>query len=962
MSTVKRITDLTKYTNVLPYASELFGVYQPLIGWRSKRSEKRFNEGFQNEKAVLLKNLRSQFSDLVSLEFSNKNELIINVKPGILKGGALKNSQSLVLEKIASLLPKFENYNASIWPRIINDDTIKTILQRDVAKYYSDVYAVRPSELIRDKKTAESERAALTILKKQLQYESSIAGALLYLAKEQRHQILEELFYKSVDRIEQAESLIKMITADNSTEAFLDIDNLDPTEKEQLEGVSLSPISVVHLFRQYFFELDTFLGTPESHIWLSPGSSATLIEEHTRKSIIEKTIENSFDVFTKTESEKTVKDEISDAVSNENSKTLNLGASVTASYTKIEATASFDYESSQNNAREKTHKSMREQTQKLSSEIRKNYKSTFKTITEITDTNSTEHLLTNATDKLINYELRRKMRQVGVQVQDVGTYLCWQTYVDDPGRDLGLANLMHIAQSAELDGLKHPEEIPRLQISTEVKSVTIPFIATNDEGAGKDEVYVDGEESDGNNEGTFGSGDFETIQANFPLEFVSPKANHELKQVEFEAMGKPVTASIVANTLKSVGGQASFELHLDTVNFEGSNSVQINLTLHWEPNSDANKEIDAQNLANTDNFKAAEKTAFENAYLETIKDRINAVSNITARNTQDLREEERIVIYRRLIQEMLLNKVSAPDDKTRHVLAELIDSIFDVDKMLYFVAPEWWRPRLHKSKQQLYQTANSSASQVNSFASLKSNQESFASNFPLKFVGELSNLMKNDPDPSTVDPRILVANSAGWGDTVGTNRDNYYITEDSAPAKFGSSLGWLMQIDGDNRRNSFLNSPWVKAVMPIRPGKEKAAINWLKAVEGMNGITDDVFYNSNNPDEKDINGNPLDGQKMIDVLIDLANKIDKKHKEGLIKDKFPKAGEISDPALVDDANTVTSTPIDRVYEHGFFPLENSFRANIGENYEVFDQWIEILPTDQTVPVEVEYDPITGRQK
>ncbi len=49
MTTVKRITDLSRYTGLLPYASELFGVYQPLLGWKSKRLEKRFNNGFQND-------------------------------------------------------------------------------------------------------------------------------------------------------------------------------------------------------------------------------------------------------------------------------------------------------------------------------------------------------------------------------------------------------------------------------------------------------------------------------------------------------------------------------------------------------------------------------------------------------------------------------------------------------------------------------------------------------------------------------------------------------------------------------------------------------------------------------------------------------------------------------------------------------------------------------------------------
>jgi hypothetical protein len=52
---------------------------------------------------------------------------------------------------------------------------------------------------------------------------------------------------------------------------------------------------------------------------------------------------------------------------------------------------------------------------------------------------------------------------------------------------------------------------------------------------------------------------------------------------------------------------------------------------------------------------------------------------------------------------------------------------------------------------------------------------------------------------------------------------------------------------------------------------------------------------------------------------------------------------------------------DKVYEHGFYPLKGGFRAVTSEGYEVFDQWIEVLPTDQVVPVEVKYDPKTGRQ-
>ena len=102
---------------------------------------------------------------------------------------------------------------------------------------------------------------------------------------------------------------------------------------------------------------------------------------------------------------------------------------------------------------------------------------------------------------------------------------------------------------------------------------------------------------------------------------------------------------------------------------------------------------------------------------------------------------------------------------------------------------------------------------------------------------------------------------------------------------------------------------------------------------------------------------------MIDVLVDPARKIKKKYPGGPRNwGNIQKKEEVSDPDLVDEEGTVTATPIDRVYEHGFFPLEESFRANVGQNYEIFDQWIEVLPTDQIVPVKIEYDSKTGRQK
>jgi hypothetical protein len=54
--------------------------------------------------------------------------------------------------------------------------------------------------------------------------------------------------------------------------------------------------------------------------------------------------------------------------------------------------------------------------------------------------------------------------------------------------------------------------------------------------------------------------------------------------------------------------------------------------------------------------------------------------------------------------------------------------------------------------------------------------------------------------------------------------DNYYITEESAPAKLGSSLGWLRSTATTCETRSTL---LVKAVI-LFTGKERMAINWLQ--------------------------------------------------------------------------------------------------------------------------------------
>ncbi len=936
---IKRITDLMAYTSVLPYASELFGIYQPLLGWKSKRMIERFESGFEKDRAAMARALARQFAGIATVAFQGGNALKIALSPGTLQPHARRMSfDSLVLESIAKKLPS--KYSPKVWQTHLDPEKIVQLLQKTVAPAYSDLYTGMSSADPLHKRRVQVHAAGNDPLQlarqdaiaSQLKHESAVAGMLLHLAETKNHKALYDIFYKTLNGTDIAQAFDRMMAASDSIDAYVGIETLDPQERVDIRCAALSPIGVVHLFRQYFFELDSFLGTPVSHVWLSPGAEVELIEIHTRKDVVEKTLETALDSLIRTEKDVTEQDELSDAVKQDNKTDIKFGASVTASYASVKASSSFDYNNSQQVAREETHKKMRQQTEKLSTEIRRSFKSTFKTVTEISDVSNKRYLLKNATEELINYELRRKMRQVGVQVQDIGTYLCWQAYVDDPGQDLGIAKLVHIAQPADLDGIPHPEEIPALQPFTEEKMVSIPCISTEDEK----EAYQDGVEVDRE----VLEGDPATIQTDFAQTFICAKSNYALSNVEIDSSGKPVLASLKGD-IANAGNKASFTIYLNYVDFQGQAAVDVKLILHWTPDDGLNAEIAAKNAANVAAFTAKEEQAFKKAFVNAARERVKLCSKIQQRKSDELRDEERIVIYRQLVQGLLLNKVPMVDDRSRHVVAELISSIFDIDKMLYFVAPEWWRPRLHHGAQELMPEVVDKGTEGDTLTKVKSKIKYHA----LTALGAVQTTAQ-------VFSEKLAGSVVGWGGLDEVRRHNYYITEDSDPARFGSSLGWLLQLDGDNLRNAFLNAPWVKAVVPIRPGKERAAINWLKGVEGMNGITDADVYHTDG-DERDSNGKKLDGQKLLDVIYDLAKKVEAKHKEGIKTALFP-------PELQDDTNQVTATPIDRVYEHGFYPLQGGFKADVEGNYEIFDQWVEVLPTDQVVPVEVKYDPKTGR--
>ncbi|MCW8451323.1 peptidoglycan-binding protein [Legionella quinlivanii] len=938
---MKTIKDYDQFKNILPYSSEMFGVYQPLLGWKSKRQLKRIEQDIQKQNSFLVQQLIKHFSNQTmirdySLRSCELSDIVIDLGD-FTTSGQLSVQSSGILQEIKKILQKKPAKTEDEWQDFITNYDLKKILHDTVYPAYKEVFRQQcqqysESRSLRGENT-ESMFERVNLLKQDLytnllnsmQNESKIARVITELASNRVIKPLNQIFYTDIHYNSKTAfwNLVKNFT-DDYKDPYL---TFDP--KKDVDNVSLSPLGIVHLFRQYFFEFDTFLGSPTGHVWLAPGSTVELIEISTRKTITEKYYETGYESITKTEKSTTEQDEISTAVKEDNKSDLKLGFTTTVNQSwgtgNASATASLNMDRTQQTARENTHKKMREQTQKLSSEIRENFKSTFKTITEESNTSSKRYVLANNTPDLINYELRRKMRQVGVQVQDIGSFLCWETFVDEPGEALGLANLVHIAKPADL--------IPKPVISETMpppdSSVNFTVPAVWDFGDNRKwnvpglgfvplTTFQVPPPPDG----------FELLKANYPdgyinIKYISHSGEDSENQIyAFHGKFTPDFSQIEIGVITAPGG-LEWDERIDFV---------VGGTLHYTVAAAKLAEIKAGNDAKKAAITQIEQQnaeATRQAFLNAAKERIEMASNIQKRKYEELREEERIIVYRRLIRSLMTNmhyKVDT-EPRTLHVLSELINSIFDVNKMLYFVAPEWWKPRKKSSQ----------------------------------FLG-------------VGDFQSINADAVNWSDNV-PREDNYLITDKSQPAPMGSSLGWLLQLDGDNMRNAFLNAPWVKAVIPIRPGKERAAINWLKNVnvEGSEGLDAAYMAPQSELDEiktKLLALDPADevaGHAQVtinDAIRFLCTQVSQKHAESNKTDHYPKGAEIHD----DDK--VSATPIDKVYEYGFYPLQGSFRYdpadpdpnNPDKNFQVFDQWVEILPTDQVVPVKVTYNPLTGRQE
>ncbi|MCC4269046.1 hypothetical protein [Microbacterium schleiferi] len=128
------MTDLSKFTSVLPYASEMFGVYTPLIGWKSGRQLRRFAP-----RLGVIGTYAQRFRGLVDDPFNAdgypENGPIRSGVPALFRRKPQKDS--LLLSSAADMIaerlrPDTKPTSVDEWRALLDEGTLDDLLQNTV--------------------------------------------------------------------------------------------------------------------------------------------------------------------------------------------------------------------------------------------------------------------------------------------------------------------------------------------------------------------------------------------------------------------------------------------------------------------------------------------------------------------------------------------------------------------------------------------------------------------------------------------------------------------------------------------------------------------------------------------------------------------------------------------------------------------------------------------------------------
>lgn len=692
------------------------------------------------------------------------------------------------------------------------------------------------------------------------------------------------------------------------------------------ERLELSPVGLLDVFQQYFYDRETFLSPPVDHIWVAPFSTMESIQRSSRTVVTFQELETETQLEESEETSSTEVDELAEKSARESQRDISLAVSASASFSAIgivsgSASSDFGYNSSVKRAKEVARRTSRETTTKTARKMKTRRRALTRREVTTEAVSTRRHSMSNPSAETLSFELRRKIQKVGVTLQHVGTRLCWQVPITDPGAMLGLSELVHHATSdASLSALAPPDLPPTPTAKTTEYDAVIPFRSLED----KDKNF------NANSKATYDSwkddptkatpdlkapsDSKDVIQGQFEFVADAPAPGYELQDLilgEYTQTdperGRPQRWALEYEILQpstDSGGQpvnGKFRLRIAQANFNKQPAVRQAVTLIWHPTAELmEKARTSQEQAITGAQEGNRQKAVEELSLA-LQERVKLSNAVQPRSPDDLRSEERSAILRQVVN--LLADGEAIDRLP--VVREQLRAMFDLDRTMYFLAPDWWRPR-----------DAAQSSRITEPASTQPASSSTSSSVPLEFGLPESNFVVSGGQRAKRD-------------------SNYLITHDSEPARMGSSLGWVLQLDGDVRRNAFLNAPWATVVIPIRPGREVKTLEWLSknAIEGTDSL-DAKYVGPDGPTNLTIR------QK----LEELAQTIEKVSSDAV---QYAATTKVFDTGFDAVSGFVAPEVADRV-DSSDEPDEVTGLKD--QAFEVFDQWEEIVPTAQIVPV------------
>ena len=288
---------------ILPCASEQFGVYQPLIGWRSQLQHERLSDAIASRV-------------LEASRVAGSLQLPADRPPALHPRLAVDRTGTVIGRAIASHANSAEGVDSTTFHHGNNASFSKladnVLEKRSAIPRTSAARHARPAIRLDSATIPQPASGSVPAAEPQpvpgdtsqeSNHEVVMTAVLKYLGNTQPS-ALQSLFRPAVAGIDRTIYGAGLLTHPSNS-------------------VFLSPIGILHLFREYFFEMGTFLGPPVGHVWVSPGGTLEVVESNTRRVTSELTTESSTTTTTKSESSTTEKNELSDAVKDENANNTN---------------------------------------------------------------------------------------------------------------------------------------------------------------------------------------------------------------------------------------------------------------------------------------------------------------------------------------------------------------------------------------------------------------------------------------------------------------------------------------------------------------------------------------------------------------------------------------------------------------------------------------------------------------